>query len=115
NLLIEVYRKTSLSLVKVHVKNKLNLKMRLGKRSPYKTVITNFLAENHFTIDELKYVPFAFWFYRDLLIKRDFKDHKKAQDEAQKIYENIASGILSKLKTSKKILKHTEDVVSELL
>tara|TARA_R110002049_G_scaffold209537_3_gene380437 strand:+ start:1587 stop:4148 length:2562 start_codon:yes stop_codon:yes gene_type:complete len=61
DLLIEVYKKTSLSLIKVHVKNKLNHKIRWDKRSRHKSTILKFFTSNPFTIEELKYVPFAFW------------------------------------------------------
>lgn len=115
DLLIEIYSKTSFSLVKVHIKNNLNQKIRWDKRSKYKTTISAFLGANPFTLEELKYVPFAFWSYNDLLIKRDFKDYKKTQVEEQKVYDKITKDIVSKLKTPKKILKYTEDVVSELL
>lgn len=115
NLLMEIYGKAEFSLVKVHIKNKLNQKTRWDRRSHYRPAISTFLANNPFTIEELKYVPFAFWSYSGLLIERDFEDYKKAQVEQQKIYERITKDIVSKLKTPKKILKYTEDVVSELL
>lgn len=115
DLLVEVYSKTPFSLIKVHVKNKLNLKIKWNSRSKYKAVISKFLTANPFTVEELKYVPFAFWSYNDLLIKRDYKDYKKTEVESQKIYERITRDIIAKLKEPRKILKYTEEVVSELL
>lgn len=115
NLLVEIYKKTPHSLIKVHVKNNLNQKIRWNKKSRYKSIISSFLEKNPFTIEELKYVPFAFWSYNDLLVARDFKDYSKTQALEQEAYEKITKEIVLKLKTPKKILKYTEDVVSELL
>lgn len=114
NILIEIYKKTSHSLIKVQVKNNLNHKIRWNKRSRYKSIVSDFLKKNPFSSDELKYVPFAFWSYNDLLVQRNFKDYKKRQDEEQKVYEKITKDIILKLKTPQIILKYTEEVVSEL-
>jgi len=115
NLLIDVYKKTSLSLIRVHVKNHLNYKLRWIQLSKYKKVIKHFLAKNPFTTDELRYVPFAFWTYRDLLIKRDFKDYKKTQAEERTVYNDITRRIVAELGAPKKILRYAEDAISELL
>jgi hypothetical protein len=116
DLLIEIYEKTSLSLIKVYVKNDLNDKKLWLKHSHCKKMITNFFMKNPFTIDELKYVPFAFQsYYKELLVQEDLNDHKKTYEEEKKVYEKITKDIVSKYKTPKEILKYTENLVSELL
>ena len=114
NLLIEVYKKTKFNLIKIHIKNNLNNKIRRNKQS-HKTVISNFIRNNPFTIDELKYAPFEFRYYKEILIQKDFKDYEEKEIEEEKVYKRITKNIVLKLKTPKKILKYTEDVVSELL
>ena len=114
NLLIEVYKKTKFNLIKIHIKNNLNNKIRRNKQS-HKTVISNFIRNNPFTDNELKYAPFAFWYYKNILIQKDVNDYEEKEIEEEKVYKRITKNIVLKLKTPKKILKYTENIISELL
>jgi len=75
-ILIAAYQKTSFNLLKLKIKKVFAWERRWSHYPIAQKAVSKFLKDNPSCLDEIRYIPFSFWTYREALIKRESKDYK---------------------------------------
>lgn len=114
-LFFEIFKKTKLNLVKVHIRAKLNRVIKYRYKSVIAPSVKKFLKENPPTLEEFKYAPFAIWSFEDVLAPNGRKSYERIDLEINRRVEYVSNQVLKNLRSNGEILEFIELVISDLL